>query len=270
MERRSVKIAAWNVNSIRARLPVALAWLDQARPDIALLQETKVTPEQFPAEPFEERGYNLVAHGEVGGRNGVAILAKRPIDDVRMRLPGDEADEEARYLEAVVDGVRVASVYVPNGTALGSNRFAYKLSFFDRLRSHVLELLEFEEPLVIGGDYNVAPYPIDVFDPQALDGTICYHPAERAKMRALLHLGLYDAFRVCEPQTRAYSWWDYQGRSWRANQGLRIDHLLLSPHAIDRLEICAIDREVRKAKSPSDHAPVWCVLGEPRNSWPTA
>jgi exodeoxyribonuclease-3 len=256
-----VKIAAWNVNSIRARLAGALEWLDQARPDIVLLQETKVTPEQFPAEPFEDRGYNVVARGEAGGRNGVAILARRPIEDVCERLPGDD-DQEARYLEAVVDCVRVASVYVPNGTRVGSERFAYKLAFFDRLRAHAGELLAFEEPLVIGGDYNAAPFPIDVFDPQALDGTICYHPAERAKFRALLNLGLYDAFRIVEPRTRAYSWWDYQGRSWRANQGLRIDHLLLSPQAVDRLDTCAIDREPRAAKAPSDHVPVWCTLAE--------
>jgi exodeoxyribonuclease-3 len=257
-----VKIAAWNVNSIRARLPVALDWLDQARPDVALLQETKVTPEQFPAEPFEDRGYNVAVRGEAGGRNGVAILARRPIEDVRERLPGDEGDAEARYLEAVVDRVRVASVYVPNGTAVGSERFAYKLAFLERLRAHVQDLLEFEEALVIGGDYNAAPFPIDVFDPQALDGTICYHAAERAKFRALLNLGLYDAFRIMEPRTRAFSWWDYQGRSWRANQGLRIDHLLLSPQAVDRLERCAIDREPRAAKAPSDHAPVWCALAD--------
>src|ERR687892_704902 len=236
-----VKIAAWNVNSIRARLPVALDWLDQAQPDVALLQETKVTPEQFPGEPFEERGYNVVVRGEAGGRNGVAILAKRPIEDVRERLPGDDGDDEARYLEAVVDRVRVASVYVPNGTAVGSQRFAYKLAFFDRLRDHVEDLLEFEEPLVIGGDYNAAPFPIDVFDPQALDGTICYHPAERAKFRALLNLGLYDAFRITEPRTRAFSWWDYQGRSWRANQGLRIDHPFLSAQAGDRLQNRAVE-----------------------------
>ena len=263
-----MKIAAWNVNSIRARLPVTLAWLDQARPDVALLQETKVTPEQFPGEPFEERGYNLVAHGETGGRNGVAILAKRPIEGVRTRLPGDDSDDEARYLEAVVDRLRVASVYVPNGTAVGSERFAFKLAFFDRLRTHLADLLELEEALVIGGDYNVGPYPIDVFDPQALEGTICYHPAERAKFRALLHLGLYDAYRIVEPRTRAYSWWHYQGRSWRANQGLRIDHLLLSPQAVDLLEVCAIDRAPRAAKAPSDHAPVWCVLSGGADSWP--
>jgi exodeoxyribonuclease-3 len=257
-----VKIVTWNVNSIRARLPLTLEWLDQARPEVVLLQETKVGDHQFPAEPFEDRGYNVAARGENGGRNGVAILAKRPHEDVAAGLPGAEDDTDARYLEAVVDGVRVASVYVPNGTAVGSERFAYKLAFLDRLRAHAVELVEFEEPLVIGGDYNVGPYPIDVFDPQALDGTICYHPAERAKLRALLHLGLYDAFRIAEPRTRAYSWWDYQGRSWRANQGLRIDHLLLSAQAVDRLETCTIDREPRGAKAPSDHAPVWCVLDD--------
>jgi exodeoxyribonuclease-3 len=255
-----VKIATWNVNSIRARLPVTLEWLDQARPDLVLLQETKVVPEQFPSEPIEERGYNIAACGEAGGRNGVAILAKSPIEDLRCALPGDAEDQEARYIEAVVRDVRVASVYVPNGTSVGSDRFTYKLAFLDRLRRHAADLLEDEETLIIGGDFNVAPNPLDVFDPTLLEGTICYHPDERARLRALLHLGLYDAYRIAEPRTAAYTWWHYQGRSWRANQGLRIDHLLLSPQATDRLEQCAIDRDVRAAKVTSDHAPVWCQL----------
>lgn len=257
-----MKIATWNVNSIRARLPVALAWLDQARPDVVLLQETKATAEQFPAEPIEERGYNVALVGERTGRNGVAILARRPIEEVTPRLPGDDGDEEARYLEAVVGDVRVASVYVPNGTSLGSDRFAYKLAFLERMRAHLEALLEHEEAFVIGGDYNVAPYPLDVYDPEALDGTICYHPDERARFRALLHLGLYDAYRITEPRTSAYSWWHYQGRSFKANQGMRIDHLVLSPQATDRLDTCAIDPEPRAAKTPSDHAPVWCTLAE--------
>ena len=239
---------------------MALEWFDAARPDIALLQETKVVPEQFPAEPFEERGYNVAACGEAGGRNGVAILAKSPIEDLVCALPGDPADQEARYVEAVVRDVRVASVYVPNGTQLGSDRFTFKLAFLERLRAHAAALLEHEEALVIGGDYNVAPMPIDVFDPAALDGTICYHPDERARLRALLHIGMYDAYRIAEPRTPAYTWWDYQGRSWRANQGLRIDHLLLSPQAVDRLDGCAIDRDMRGSRTPSDHAPVWCRI----------
>lgn len=256
-----MKIATWNVNSIRARIPRVLAWLEAARPDVVLLQETKVTSEQFPAEPLEEQGYNFAVVGEPG-RNGVAILAKSSIEDVRQSLPGDAADHEARYLEAIVRGVRVISVYVPNGTALDSPRFPFKLAFLDRLRAHAEELLRYEEAMVIGGDYNVGPYPIDVYDPQAIDGTICYHPDERAKFRALLHLGLYDAFRITAPRTRAYTWWDYQGRYFRANQGLRIDHLLLSPQAADRLEACGIDAEERAAKAPSDHVPVWCTLAD--------
>ncbi len=242
-------------------MPVVLDWLDAARPDVVLLQETKVTDEQFPAEPLEERGYNLALRGEPG-RNGVAILARRPIEDPLRHLPGAPADEEARYLEAVVDGVRVASIYVPNGTAVGSDRFAYKLAFFDRLRAHAADLLELEEAFVLGGDYNVAPAPLDVYDPEELDGTICYHPEERARFRSLVHLGVYDAYRITEPLTQAYTWWHYQGRAFRANQGLRIDHLLLSPQATDRLLTCAIDAEVRASKTPSDHVPVWCELEE--------
>jgi exodeoxyribonuclease III len=256
-----VKIATWNVNSVRARLPLLLSWLETARPDVVLLQETKVPAAGFPCEEVGDLGYNVVAVGEAGGRNGVAILSRQPIEDVAQRLPGDEGDEEARWIEAFTGGLRVASVYVPNGTALGSERFAFKLAFLGRLRAHACELLEQDEPLVIGGDYNIAPFPIDVFDAEALEGTICYHKDERAQLRALLNQGFYDAFRVVEPRTpHAYSWWHYQGRSWKANEGLRIDHLLLSPDATDRLETCAIDRDTRAQKTPSDHAPVWCTL----------
>ena len=259
-----MKIATWNVNSIRARLPRVLDWLDAARPDVLLLQETKVEDGAFPTEPFEERGYNVALVGEPGGRNGVAILAKRPIEDISRSLPGDPDDVEARYIEAFVDGFRIASVYVPNGTAIGSDRFAYKLAFYDRLRAHAQDLLNIEEPFLIGGDFNVAPTAIDVFDPEALEGTVCYHRDERAKFRALLNLGLYDAFRVIDPTGQIYSWWHYQGRAVKANQGLRIDHLLLSPETTDRLTACVIDGEVRKLRAASDHAPVWCELAEPQ------
>lgn len=264
-----MKIATWNVNSVRARLPRVLEWLDQARPDVLLLQETKVTADACPQDGFDERGYNLACVGEASGRNGVAILARRPIEDVVERLPGDDQDHEARYIEAFTGGMRLASVYVPNGTAIGSDRFFFKLAFFERLRAHLAGLLEHDEPFVIGGDFNVAPAPIDVFDHDALDGTVCYHADERAKFRSLLHLGLYDAFRVVEPRTeRVYSWWHYQGRSWKANEGLRIDHLLLSPEATDRLQACAIDRDTRAGKGASDHAPVWCELTDTPPSVP--
>jgi exodeoxyribonuclease-3 len=238
-----------------------LKWLEAAGPDVVLLQETKVEADTFPAEPIGDLGYNVAAQGEPSGRNGVAILSKFPIEDRVERLPGDPEDLEARWLEAFTGGVRVASVYVPNGTEVGSERFAFKLAFLDRMRAHAATLLAGDDPFVIGGDMNVAPYPIDVYDPEALNGTICYHPEERARYRALMHLGLYDAFRMVEPRAHdAYSWWHYQGRAWKANEGLRIDHLLLSPEAADRLGGAGIDREVRAEKQPSDHAPVWCAL----------
>jgi exodeoxyribonuclease-3 len=255
-----VKIVTWNVNSVRARLAAVLAWLDEVKPDVLLLQETKCLNEQFPAEPFEERHYNLALVGE-GPRSGVAILAKHPIEDVLDHLPGDPDDHEARYVEATIGGLRVASVYVPNGTALGTDRFAYKLAFLARMRAHAARLLEQDECLVIGGDYNVAPRPIDVYDAKALDGTICYHPDERAALRGLLHLGLYDAYREYRPSGDEFSWWHYQGRAFQAGQGLRIDHLLLSAAAIDRLQAAGIDARPRHAKAASDHAPVWCLLG---------
>ena len=256
-----MKIATWNVNSVRARLPRVLEWLEAASPDVVLLQETKVEADAFPADPIGDLGYNIAARGEPSGRNGVAILSKSPIEDQVDGLPGDPDDSEARWLEAFTGGLRVVSVYVPNGTEVGSERFAFKLAFLERMRARAASLLEDDAPFVIGGDMNVAPYPIDVYDPEALEGTICYHPEERARLRALLHLGLSDAFRMIEPRTRdAFSWWHYQGRSWKANEGLRIDHLLLSPEAADRLAGAGIDRAVRGMKQPSDHAPVWCEL----------
>ena len=254
-----MKIATWNVNSIRARVPIVTAWLERVQPDVLLLQETKCLPEKFPTEPFEHLHYNIALIGEPS-LNGVAILSKSPIEDVVDHLPGDPADQEARYIEATVDGVRVASVYVPNGTALDSPRFPFKLAFFDRLRAHAKTLLEEGQPLAIGGDYNVAPTPADVYDAKELEGTICYHPAEREKWRTLVNIGLYDAYRAVAPETIAFSWWHYQARSFQLGHGLRIDHLLLSPSALDRLETVEIDEQPRRQKSPSDHTPVLCSL----------
>lgn len=256
-----LKITTWNVNSIRARLPRVLDWVDRERPDVLLLQETKVTDTDFPALELEDRGYNLALVGEASGRNGVAILSRQPIDDVVRALPGDQADAEARYVEAFTCGLRIASVYVPNGTSLTSERFQFKLRFFERLREHATDVLEdFDTPFLIGGDFNVAPAPCDVYDAEALEGTICYHPAERAGLRGIINQGLYDAWRMVEPAAQAYSWWHYQGRSFKANEGLRIDHLLLSPLAADRLLTVAMDRDERAQKAPSDHVPVSCTL----------
>ena len=259
----TISIATFNVNSIKARLPNILAWLDEAKPDIVLMQELKCVDEAFPAMEIEERGYNLALHGQKT-YNGVAILSKYPLDDVTRGLPGDDTDEQARYIEAVVSvnggAMRVASAYVPNGQEVGSDKFAYKLKFFERLRAHWQRQLQFHEIAVLGADYNCAPAPIDVYDPAALDGTVCYHPAERERLRGLTNLGFYDAFRVANPMLQQFSWWDYRGAGYERGHGLRIDHLLLSGMAVDKLAACIIDEEPRRQDKPSDHAPVIATL----------
>ena len=255
-----MKIVTWNVNSIRKRAEIVAAWLEANTPDVLLLQETKVQDSAFPREPFEALGYDLVLHGQEGGRNGVAILAKGTIDEVRRGLPGEDDDVQARYVEAVVNGVLVASIYLPNGTSVGSDNFAYKLRFFERLGARMEALLETERPLCFGGDYNVAPDPIDVYDPEDCAGGICYHDEERRAFRRLVHLGLYDAFRLRHPTRRQFSWWDMRGGSWDRDEGMRIDHLMLSPEAADRLAAADIDASPRAGKGVSDHVPVWCEI----------
>lgn len=260
-----ISIASWNVNSIKARLMSVTEWLRTASPDVALLQELKCEEHNLPRMELEDLGYNIVCLGQKT-YNGVAILSKYPLDDVKMGLPGNEEDVQARHIEAVVclkdSAVRVASVYVPNGQEVGSDKFAYKLRFLDRLRAHMSTLLGYDEICVIGGDYNVAPEPIDVYDPARLDGTVCYHPDERAQMRSLFHLGYSDAFRVMNPSEQQFSWWDYRGGSYERGHGMRIDHLLLSPKATDLLSKAWVDEAPRQVEKPSDHAPVVCVLGE--------
>lgn len=257
MSDKRVCVVTWNMNSLRARLNHLLTYLREQQPDIVLLQELKLEETAFPYEAIEDEGYNCAVWGQKT-YNGVAILSKTPLEDVRKGLK--EEDAQARYIEATTYAgehmLRVASVYVPNGQAVESDKFRYKLAFLDRLREHAQALLSYGEVLVIGGDYNVAYLTQDVHDAQKLDGTVCYHPDERAKLNALLHLGLYDAYRVCQPNKSAYSWWDYRGGKFAKGHGLRIDHLLLSPEAVDRLESCEIDREEREREKPSDHAPV--------------
>ena len=259
----TIKIAAWNVNSIRLRIAHLADWLRTTAPDIVLLQELKATSDVFPYMEIEELGYNVSLWGQKS-YNGVAILSKLPLSDIRNGLPGDDGDEEARYIEAIASGngvaVRVASVYVPNGQSPDSDKFQYKLRFLERLRAHVESLLRFEEVLVIGGDYNVAPEAIDVYDPIGLDGTTCFHPLERAALRTITNLGVYDAFRSMHPEKQAFSWWDYRGNGFDSGKGMRIDHLLLSPQASDRLESCEVVHNLRELEKPSDHAPVMCSL----------
>ncbi|MGF1562048.1 MAG: exodeoxyribonuclease III [Geminicoccaceae bacterium] len=258
-----MKIATWNVNSVRARKDKLLAWLDKADPGILLLQETKVTDANFPTKDVEAKGYH-VSHVGQPSYNGVAILSKSQPQDIVRALPGDDHDDQARYVEAVVDGMRVASVYVPNGSEVGSEKFAYKLAWLERLYAHAQALLALPEPLVIGGDYNVAPWPIDVYAPDELDGTVCYHPDERRGLRRLLNLGLYDAWRARNPGEQRFSWWHYQGRAHDQNHGYRIDHLLLSPGAIDGLQACGMDEEERARSQASDHIPVWAEIDPPQ------
>ncbi len=256
-----MKIATWNVNSIRARLPRVLEWLAEAAPDVALLQEIKTVGEDFPGLEIGDLGYNVAVCGQKT-YNGVAILAKRPIEDVIAVLPGDDDDDQARYIEAVVGDVRVASIYLPNGNPVDSAKFPYKLDWMDRLHERVRALLAFEEAVVLGGDYNVAPTDDDVYDPDAwADDALC-RPQSRARFRAILYLGLTEAYRALHADAGAYTFWDYQKGRWQRDEGLRIDHLLLSPQAADRLEACDIDREPRGKEKASDHTPVWCELRE--------
>jgi exodeoxyribonuclease-3 len=256
-----MKIATFNVNSIKARLPRVLEWLDEAKPDVALLQETKSEDASFPLLEISGAGYQAALHGQKT-YNGVAILSRHPIEDVRRGLPGDDADAQARYIEATVKGVRVASIYLPNGNPSDSEKFPYKLGWMERLRTHVRRtLLPTEMPLALGGDYNCCPTDKDVYDPQAwADDALC-RPETRAQFRALVNLGLTEAWRSLHNEI-AYSFWDYQGGCWQRDLGLRIDHFLLSPQAADRLVACEIDRKPRGKEKASDHTPVWVELRE--------
>ena len=258
-----VKIATWNVNSIKARLPNVLEWLKHAKPDVVLLQELKCQEDAFPALEIEELGYNVAVSGQKT-YNGVAILSKTPLDVAERRLPGDKSDEQARYIEATTDTkagfVRVASIYLPNGNPIGTDKFAYKLGWLERLHKHFRALLAHEEMLVLGGDYNVIPEEIDARHPKEWVKDALFQPESRAAFRKILHLGFTDAFRALHREAGAYTFWDYQRGAWDHDDGIRIDHLLLSPQAADKLAKSGIDREPRGKPKASDHTPVWCEL----------
>lgn len=255
-------IATWNVNSIKARLPAVLRWLERARPDVALLQEIKTVDEGFPAEEIGDLGYACAVHGQKS-YNGVAILSRLGLEDVTRGLPGDDDDDQARYIEAVVGGtLRVASLYLPNGNPADSPKYPYKLAWMERLRAHAAGLARLDEPVVLGGDYNVCPNDGDVYDPAGwADDALC-RPDSRERFRALVHLGYTDAIAVRHPRPGVYTFWDYQGGAWQKDNGLRIDHLLLSPLAADRLEDAGVDRAPRGEPKASDHTPVWVRLRE--------
>ena len=260
-----MKIATWNVNSIKARLPRVLEWLTEFQPDVALLQEIKCVDEAFPALEIGDAGYNVATSGQKT-YNGVAILSKHPIEVERTALPGDDSDEQARYIEAMIGDVRVASIYLPNGNPTrnddGSDheKFTYKLGWMDRLRTHAEELLKTEDAIVFGGDYNICPTDGDVYSPERFaDDALC-RPESRGRFRSIVNLGLTNAFRVFDRTPGRYSYWDYQAGAWQKDNGLLIDHLLLSPQAADRLAGAGIDRTPRAKEKASDHTPVWCEL----------
>jgi exodeoxyribonuclease III len=259
-----MKIATWNVNSVKARLDTVRTWLAQAAPDVVCLQEIKTTDEAFPADAFEGLGYNCSVYGQKS-YNGVAILSRRPIEDVVRGLPEGSGDDHARYIEAVIpsDGgmvIRVASLYAPNGNPPGTERFSYKLEWLDRLQRHARRLLSLEEPLVFMGDYNVIPDIADCHDPRSWAGDALFQPESRAALRRIMNIGLVDAFRACHAEPHRFTFWDYQAGAWVKDHGVRIDHILLSPQAADRLMSCSIERHVRGWEKPSDHVPVVCEL----------
>jgi exodeoxyribonuclease-3 len=255
------------VNSIKARLPVALAWLRDAAPDVVLLQEIKCLDENFPRLEIEDLGYNVAVAGQKT-YNGVAVLSKRPMEVEQTSLPGDDEDDHARYLEVLIGNVRVASVYLPNGNPAfdedgrDSAKYTYKLAWMERLFDHVNALLATEDAFVLGGDYNVIPEEADVYDPPAWTDDALFRPETRAAWRKILHLGVTDAFRALHADAGRYSYWGYQRGAWNKDHGLRIDHLVLSPQAVDRLQACGIDKGPRAAEKPSDHTPVWCEIAD--------
>jgi exodeoxyribonuclease III len=254
-----MRIATFNINGTNARLPRLLEWLAEYKPDVACLQEIKTVSENFPVETLNAAGYHCLVHGQKGF-NGVAILSRTPATETQRGLPGDEGDEQSRYLEADVEGVRIASIYLPNGNPHPGSKFDYKLAWFARLQDHAATLLATGGPVVLAGDYNVIPNDDDVWQPAAMASDALMQPESRAAYRQLLWQGWTDAVRACHRQGGIYTYWDYQAGAWPRDHGFRIDHLLLSPAAADRLASAGVDRAVRGAEKASDHAPTWITL----------
>ncbi|GMV44706.1 MAG: exodeoxyribonuclease III [Pseudomonadota bacterium] len=254
-----MKLATWNVNSLAVRLPQVLAWLDTHAVDLLALQETKLTDERFPHGEIENAGYTAHCFGQKT-YNGVALLVRQPATEIVHNIPGF-ADEQARVIAARVGSLRVVGAYFPNGQEPGSDKFAYKMRWLDALREWLRAELAGAPELVLMGDFNIAPEDRDVWDPAALAGTIHCTDEERAHFRALLALGLHDAFRLFEQPPRSWSWWDYRNLAFRRNQGMRIDHILVSEALGPHVQACTIDKAPRRAERPSDHAPVVLTLG---------
>lgn len=258
-----MKIATFNINGIKARAQALPDWLDTAQPDIALLQEIKSVDENFPREIFEDRGYNVETHGQKSF-NGVAILSKYPLEDVTRGLPGDDSDEQARWIEATVVGeaqaLRVCGLYLPNGNPVPGPKYDYKLAWMARMQARAEALLAEEMPFLMAGDYNIIPQAEDAARPEAWREDALFRLESRSAYRRLLNLGLTEAFRSRDPRPGQYSFWDYQAGAWNRDDGIRIDHFLMSPAVADMMTDCGIDRDVRGHEKPSDHVPVWVDL----------
>ncbi|WP_282159277.1 exodeoxyribonuclease III [Shimia thalassica] len=265
-----MKVATFNINGIKARIQALPQWLDEAEADVVLLQEIKSVDDSFPREIFEERGYQVETHGQKSF-NGVAILSKLPLEDITRGLPGNDSDEQARWIEATVMGdipVRVCGLYLPNGNPVElengvpvpGGKYAYKLGWMERLHNRAQELLAQEEPFLMAGDYNIIPQDEDARRPEAWQEDALARPESRAAFRRLLNLGFTEAFRARTFGGGHYSFWDYQAGAWNRDDGIRIDHFLLSPQCADLLTVCQIDKEVRGREKPSDHVPVWVEL----------
>jgi exodeoxyribonuclease-3 len=255
-----LKIATFNINNIQRRLPILLAWLRKARPDVVCLQELKAAHDAFPAAAIERAGYLSVHRGERTW-NGVAILARnaRPIV-TRMDLPGDPSDRQSRYIEAAVNGILIASLYLPNGNPQPGPKFEYKLAWFDRLIKHAAALKRSRQPVILAGDYNVVPSDLDIYPTKSWDDDALLQPGSRAAFKRLLKQGWSDALRAMHPGERIYTFWDYKRDRWRRDAGLRLDHILLSPSLAPRLDSAGVDRDVRGWEGASDHAPAWAIL----------
>ena len=254
-----MRIASWNVNSAKARQDHILDYLKAGRADVLLIQETKTQDVNFPVDLYQDAGWNVVFHGQKS-YNGVAIAARQPLTDVMSGLPGDAEDEQARYMEATIDGVRVATIYLPNGNPAPGPKFDYKLAWMERLNVRAEELLRDEIPVVLAGDFNVIPQDIDCYDPPGWEGDALTRAESRAAFNRLSLLGYTDALRACHPGQVLYSYWDYQAGAWQKDNGVRIDHLMLSPEAADKLVAAEVDKGPRGLEKPSDHTPVWVEL----------
>ena len=259
-----MRIATFNINGIKARIEALPRWLTSANPDVVCLQEIKSVDEAFPADMFEDMGYRTVTHGQKSF-NGVAILSKYPLEDVTRGLPGDDSDEQARWIEATVMAprpLRVCGLYLPNGNPAPGPKYDYKLAWMARMEARVRDLLAREEPFLCAGDYNVIPQPEDAARPEVWTTDALFLPESRAAFRRIVNLGLTEAFRARVQGPGHYSFWDYQAGAWERNNGIRIDHLLLSPQVADRLLDVGIDKDCRAGDKPSDHVPVWITLAD--------